>query len=129
MPIDYSKYPENWLTEIRPRILKRDRNRCKFCGVVNDSIIFRNRGSWRYIHAIDQQRIWEFTRRGYWRSQAIKILGFTKIVLTIAHLDQDITNNQDENLAALCQRCHLIHDARYRKANKNKSNGQLKLEL
>lgn len=34
----------------------------------------------------------------------------TKVILTVAHLDQDPTNNAPENLAALCQRCHLEHD-------------------
>jgi integrase len=37
-------------------------------------------------------------------------LPVTKIVLTVAHLDQDPTNNAPENLAALCQACHLAHD-------------------
>jgi len=32
------------------------------------------------------------------------------VVLTVAHLDHDTWNNADENLAALCQRCHLNHD-------------------
>lgn len=32
------------------------------------------------------------------------------VVLTIAHLDHDRTNNECENLAALCQRCHLALD-------------------
>jgi len=32
------------------------------------------------------------------------------IVLTIAHLNHDTTDNRDENLSALCQRCHLSHD-------------------
>jgi len=35
MPINYSKYPPNWKTEIRPRILKRAGNRCEFCGAEN----------------------------------------------------------------------------------------------
>ena len=34
----------------------------------------------------------------------------SKVVLTVAHIDQDRTNNQFHNLAALCQRCHLGHD-------------------
>ncbi len=33
-----------------------------------------------------------------------------KIILTMAHLDQDTRNNDPENLAFLCQRCHLNHD-------------------
>lgn len=45
----------------------------------------------------------------------------SKIVLTIAHLDQDPTNNADENLAALCQRCHNRHDAPHRAKNASKT--------
>ena len=32
------------------------------------------------------------------------------VVLATAHLDHDPTNNRASNLAALCQRCHLLHD-------------------
>lgn len=35
MPVDYSIYPPNWKTEIRPRILERAGNRCEFCGAEN----------------------------------------------------------------------------------------------
>jgi hypothetical protein len=34
----------------------------------------------------------------------------TYVVLATAHLDQNPGNNADNNLAALCQRCHLTHD-------------------
>jgi len=33
-----------------------------------------------------------------------------KIILTIAHLDHDINNNDYLNLKALCQKCHLNYD-------------------
>lgn len=33
MPIDYSRYPPNWTTEIVPRIRKRDGHRCTVCKV------------------------------------------------------------------------------------------------
>lgn len=56
-----------------------------------------------------------------------------KIVLTIAHIDHDKSNNRFDNLAALCQACHLNHDrqqhirnrryGRYHKVN------QIKLDL
>ncbi len=36
----------------------------------------------------------------------------TRVVLACAHLDHDPTNNRRRNLAALCQRCHMLHDAR-----------------
>jgi hypothetical protein len=32
MPIDYSKYPPNWKSEIRPRIMNRANNTCEFEG-------------------------------------------------------------------------------------------------
>lgn len=35
----------------------------------------------------------------------------TYVVLACAHLDHDPTNNAPRNLAALCQRCHMLHDA------------------
>jgi len=36
----------------------------------------------------------------------------SRVVLTISHTDHDITNNDPTNLRALCQRCHLQHDAK-----------------
>jgi len=32
------------------------------------------------------------------------------VVLTVAHLDHDPTNNDDGNLRAMCNRCHLAYD-------------------
>lgn len=34
----------------------------------------------------------------------------TRIVLTIAHKDHEVANNDDENLAAWCQYHHLLWD-------------------
>lgn len=34
----------------------------------------------------------------------------SKVILTVAHIDQNKNNNRFNNLAALCQRCHLRHD-------------------
>lgn len=46
---------------------------------------------------------------------------FIKVILTIAHLDHDINNNEYDNLKALCQLHHLRHDVEYKKNNrKNK---------
>ena len=58
----------------------------------------------------------------------------SKVILTVAHIDHDKTNNNPKNLRALCQRCHLSHDrehhARSRAANRRKAleeAGQLRL--
>ena len=37
--------------------------------------------------------------------------------LTVGHRNHDPTQNQEENLAAWCQRCHNRHDTAHRKAN------------
>lgn len=84
MPIDYTLYPPDWRTSIRPRILERAGNACE--------------GSPRYPHCRAAN------------GQPHPVTGST-VVLTIAHLDHDVSNNSDDNLAALCQRCHLTHDA------------------
>lgn len=39
----------------------------------------------------------------------------SRVILTVAHLDQNRSNNDDSNLAALCQKCHLGHDRIARK--------------
>ena len=41
--------------------------------------------------------------------------------LTVAHLDNDVTNNDYQNLRALCQRCHNIQDKDYRLANRTRT--------
>lgn len=55
----------------------------------------------------------------------------SKVVLTIHHIDCDIKNNNDLNLIALCQRCHLRLDqekhARTRAKNKLIKSGQISL--
>jgi hypothetical protein len=39
-------------------------------------------------------------------------LRVTRVVLATAHLNHDPGDNRPRNLAALCQRCHMRHDAR-----------------
>jgi len=115
MPIDYKKYPTNWKTEIRPRILERANNCCETCNVPNYSIIYRPDGE-----------KWELAPEGH-QADAMVLDGvkFIKIILTIAHLDHDETNFdvKDDRLKAMCQRCHLRYDApekaRRRAAKKN----------
>jgi hypothetical protein len=53
----------------------------------------------------------------------------TVIVLTIAHLDHDTTNNADSNLLALCQRCHLSYDAKHHATNSRRTRDAKKGQL
>lgn len=57
-----------------------------------------------------------------------------RIILSVAHLDQDPANNAPENLLALCQRCHIIHDrGQHRRSriagdwSRRRASGQLEL--
>jgi len=126
MPCDWTKYPANWRTEIRPRILARERNCCKFCGLLNHSIVIAKTRTaavegCTYAWAKENLDCYHDAEDG----RAIII------VLTIAHIDHDTTNNADSNLAALCQKCHLSHDSKHHATNARKSrdtrSGQLAL--
>lgn len=41
----------------------------------------------------------------------------SKVVLTVAHLDHNPMNCAEDNLKALCQRCHLSYDAKHHAKN------------
>lgn len=132
MPIDYKEYPVNW-PEIRERILKRASHKCEECGLPNYSVIKRTlNGKFRFICGVEWDMV--HSRIKYSRSnmtESLKYHGFTKIILTIAHLDHDIENNADENLKALCQKCHLTHDRHRHKITRlyGRRKNQLALEI
>lgn len=107
MPINYNNYPADWHTNIRPRILEREDHRCKQCGVRNKADLPTT--CCAKPHYNEKGKCQSCGRRR------------PRVVLTIAHLDHDITNNNDDNLAALCQRCHLTYDAKHHAANARKT--------
>lgn len=41
-----------------------------------------------------------------------------RVVLTVAHLDHNPVNCADENLKAMCQRCHLRYDVEHHRETK-----------
>lgn len=102
MPINYNKYPPNWKSEIRPRILQRAKNCCEECGLENHTIAlsYKNNGKTFWVGPA----FWDLLNFEYKE---------VKVVLTIAHLDHDEENLEvkDERLKALCQLCHLTYDA------------------
>ena len=118
MPIDYKKYPPNWKTEIRPRILKRAENRCEFCGIKNYAVhwsAMMYKGSPRIKWFGTKWEAVESAKESGWNCPIEHpIVKPVKVVLTIAHLDHDETNwdVKDERLASLCQICHLKYDAK-----------------
>lgn len=113
MPIDYSQYPENWSTEIRPDILSRANNCCELCNVKNYAIGHRDQKG-KFIE-------WPHPVKSFSLSKQVAKqsgLHLIKIVLTISHTDRDKTNNDYNNLKALCQRCHLLHDIKQHVQNR-----------
>ena len=131
MPIDYKKYPSNWKTEIRPAILERANNCCEFCKVPNYKLILR--GTWNDTECYqdDDGTIYDANTSEVIGSDYVGEVHPTnkliKVVLTIAHLDHDINNNDFSNLKALCQRCHNRYDVGFRKENRKTNKGVLSL--
>jgi len=99
MAFKKSNYDPTWKEEIAPRIKKRDGFKCVNCGVKQ-----RARG---YRDKFDKWVECDAFMEDWAKRNGIKII---TIHLGVAHLDQDRTNNDDNNLRTLCQRCHLRHD-------------------
>jgi 5-methylcytosine-specific restriction endonuclease McrA len=96
-PENKKLYSKHWKA-IRANILARAHYCCEFCSVPNLS----------HISTPEELRYWS-------RKKPVTI------VLTIAHLDHDPTNNDPENLKALCQKCHLTYDAKHHAENAKKT--------
>jgi hypothetical protein len=136
MPIDYKNYPANWKTEIRPAVLERAANCCEICKVPNYQWIIRGK-----VKGVGDKyyEIYQLVDGSIFDAENSELLGYDylgeysgnnnpiKVVLTIAHMDHDISNNDMENLKALCQRCHNRHDMPFRIANRKAKKGQLGL--
>jgi hypothetical protein len=129
MPIDYSKYPPNWLKEIRPRIMQRANNTCENdgCDFKHLELVWavrykgRTTGWFRdFDYANSLPKVGEIKN-----GKVIPNPKQVKVILTIAHLDHDETNHYvtDDRLKAMCQLCHCRYDAKekYRRLQ-NRSN-------
>lgn len=119
MPIDYSKYPPNWKTEIVPRILARENNQCGNCGVDNSARLWSVPLKLREHGKYKVKRIWVSSDSDMQRLRLLAVnstgcrIKRITVVLTIAHLDHDELNHdvRDDRLMAMCQSCHLNYDA------------------
>lgn len=115
-------YPKNW-DMIRRQILARAGNKCESCGIKNHVFGYREKDG-TFIE----------TGEGH-QSDAALIDGHKPImiVLTIAHLNHNPTDNRPVNLKALCQRCHNRHDIIHRLNNARRTRcehiGQIEMEL
>lgn len=103
-PENKARYPKDW-KQIRERILVRANHRCEFCGVGNYA--YRNKTTGEVTRNEMQVETWTCV-------DGDKV---TRIVLTIAHLDHVPENCADDNLKALCQKCHLAYDHDHHQKN------------
>ncbi len=127
------RYPADW-KRIRAEILLRAGNVCERCRAPNGVLVARGakgtRDEGTYMLDVGSVRCAETGEdRGVARGSEFEADRFVVIVLTVAHVDHDESNNDPQNLRALCQRCHLKLDAHdnalRRRANARRNQGVL----
>lgn len=107
-------YPIDWPQLSASIRFGRAKGRCEHCGQPHGKVVFH----------LGDGRWWDEDTAS-WRNGKGKVLSSlpprvpstddagaltTKVVLAMAHLDHDPSNNRPGNLKALCQRCHMAHD-------------------
>lgn len=118
MPCDYSKYPANWKTEIRPIVLLRAKNCCEECGAIDRSVYIIQENERIFLEPSKEMSHFYICPDGMKRMIGrTGIWTLKRIILTIAHMDHDTTNNDFNNLKALCQKCHLNYDKELHRKN------------
>lgn len=131
MPVDMSRYPDNW-RELVAAVRTRSGNQCEWCGVANHAWGYRDRTG--TFHRVTKRPLLEagFTRPPFYVASVIGKIKIIEIVLTTAHLGvpypdgtpgdkHDKLDCRLENLAYLCQRCHLNYDREEHKTNAAKT--------
>jgi hypothetical protein len=114
-PENKALYPKDWSTVIRPTILARAGNCCERCKVPNGRTIVRRMFAGHHAYEMGEE-VYDAMNGEILAIGSNYLCDITegrevKIVLTIAHLvDMNPAACSWDNLAALCQRCHLIHD-------------------
>ncbi|GJE36035.1 MULTISPECIES: hypothetical protein [Methylobacteriaceae] len=104
-------YPIDWPQLSALIRFGRAKGCCEGCGRPHGRIVF-HLGDGRWWDA-DAGRWRDGRGRRILLASGADILGHvrrTRIVLAAAHRDHDTANNTSTNLAAFCQRCHMIHD-------------------
>ena len=117
-------YPIDWPELSRMIRFRRAGGRCERCRRPHGrDVLHLGDGTWwdkeatvwrdasgkrvRYLPSPDQLRPVQITFAGADVPSRIRT---TKVVLASAHLNHDPCDNRPRNLAALCQRCHILHD-------------------
>lgn len=114
-------YPPDWPT-ISRNARARAGNRCQFCGIENGAVGYRERG--QFVKIFDAESDIDESADAY-QLDGYKLI---TVVLTVAHLDHNPDNWAEENLNALCQRCHLVHDIDHHARNAANTRRRKKIE-
>jgi 5-methylcytosine-specific restriction endonuclease McrA len=109
-------YGDEWLTR-RDQILDRANHRCERCGKPDRQKVYVGVALPAFWYDPEFKR-WRdgngsVTAKCLWHIPQRRLVS---VILTVAHLNHDPRDNRDENLAALCQRCHLLHDRKHHAA-------------
>jgi hypothetical protein len=87
--------------------------RCERCAAPNGELIARGAGDRAGTYMVETGEVRDDTTGavlGVARGSEYDVARMVKVVLTVAHLDGTLDHRRD-NLAALCQQCHLRLDA------------------
>lgn len=112
-PENRSRYPANW-KEIRAQILARAGHCCEQCKVPNGARIARGTGVYADTFQMSDAEVYDAETGEHIarvRMSEYQVKNMVTIVLTIAHLDHQPENCDEDNLRAWCQMHHLRHDA------------------
>lgn len=107
LKMNYNDYAQNWRDVIRPMILKRDNYKCRKCGVLHRSRVYKSSAG-NYIVCDEFIEAWA-------KEQGKKV--FT-LYLQVAHIDHDKSNNHPSNLISLCPVHHAKFDSEHKKLNR-----------
>jgi 5-methylcytosine-specific restriction endonuclease McrA len=111
-PEQRALYPKDW-KQISLRVRQRAANKCELCKAPNRKLVARGEGRDAGTYMLEHGAVFsevDGTPLGVARGSEYVRSHLVRIVLTVSHTNQDPTDNRDENLRALCQKCHLHHD-------------------
>ena len=147
-PENKHRYPDNWKLISKFVRFIRAKNKCEWCGLDNYAVGYRDekgifhRACGSGYHECagygrsfpDCEKITykeaRFIADELNESEVLNDVKWIVIVLTTAHIFDDRPEASSLlNLAALCQRCHNVHDMPMRQANRKKNIETNQMEL
>lgn len=105
------------------RIGERSGWKCERCKAPHNELICRGEGDDAGTYMLSKGEVIDIEtgeHLGYARGSEYQGR-FVKVVLTVAHIEHDLSKNEDEDLMHWCQRCHNMHDVKHRQANASRT--------